>query len=365
MIYVPLLKTRQQELSVSKKMNYCFSENIIPLFEILTDKYETKYKIDPITHSVIVEQKGKRKMRIKEVPTDSDIITLDFINGLLGDKKAFIDYFRFTIEKYGKNININKTDLAWKLSRDSELYKNRIEEISKYSNLIPTVSIKQGFDFKKSELEEFLVKLQSENEIIALRITEEWLEKYRGIIKNILRYTDYLLFDIGEQNPNSKIMELEEVMELEISAKKILLNSPRKSDVRNGAYEEFGITELIDNSVREIYSEYGFQGIGDYCGLKDTLPSANEGSNGTGAALALLYHYEENGFYSFLNPDTSQGMSGYNKIIPIVLSKKDIFDLAHNCPAIQKIEKMNKSGNWSTWHNITITRYIHQIYSHI
>lgn len=364
MIYVPILKTRREEMNVSKKLNYCFSDKIIPLFEILNDQYEIKYKIDPVTQKYILEQKGKRKMRIKELPTDADIITLDSINRLMQNKKAFIDYFRFTIKKYGKNIDISKTELAWKLSRDSDLYKNRIKDISKYKNLIPIVSVKPEFVFGKNELEELLIELQDKNESIGLRITEEFLEEYNMLINNILRGTDYLLFDIGEQNPTSKIMEFEEVMELESSAKKILLNSPRKAKIRNGEYEVLGITALIDNSAKDEFSKYGFNGFGDYGGLKDTLPT-NDGSNGTGAALALLYNYKDNAFYSFLNPDTSQGVSGYNKIIPVILKKKVFFDPSNNCPAIQKIEELNKSGNWSTWHNINITRYIHQMYSNI
>lgn len=364
MIYVPMLKTRRQELSVSREMNNYFSDNMIPLFEILSDKYETKYKIDPTTHSFIYELKGKRKMRVKEIHTDSDIITLDFINELINKKKAFIDYFRFSIQKYGKNIDIKRTDLAWKLSKDSILYKKRLKEVSKYSNLIPVVSIKPEFTFGKNELEKFLLELQSENEIIGLRITEEYLEQYSELIKNILRCKDFLLFDIGEQNPTSKIMELEEITKLEINAKTILLNSPRKASVRNGEYEKYGSTVLIDNSARDMFCDYGFKGFGDYCGLKDTLPSNNE-SNGTGAALALLYQYKKNEFISFLNPDTSQGMSGYYKLIPLILSKKDILDPLNNCPAIRKIETLKGSGNWSTWHNITITRYIHQVYSNL
>lgn len=364
MIYVPMLKTRREELSVSEEFNNCFSDDIIPLFEILSDKYKTKYKTDPKTHSFIYELKGKRKMRIKEIPTYSDIITLDYINELISKKKAFIDYFRFTIEKYGKNIDIKRTDLAWKLSNDSTLYKNRIREVSKYSNLIPVISIKPGFVFGKNELEKFLLELQSKNEAIGIRITEEYLEQYSELIKDTLRCTDFLLFDIGEQNPTSKMMELEEVMELEVSAKTILINSPRKAKVRNGEYEKYGITELIDNSAREIFSNYGFEGFGDYCGLKDTLPS-NDESNGTGAALALLYQYKENGFFSFLNQDTSEGMSGYYNIIPVILSEKNILDPLNNCPAISKIENLKGSGNWSTWHNITITRYIYQMYSNM
>lgn len=364
MIYVPVLKTRKQEISVSKKLNYCYSDNIIPLFEILNDQYETKYKIDTVTQDYILVQKGKRKSRIKEDPTDADIITLDFINDLMQNKKAFIDYFRFTIEKYGKNIDINKTKLAWKLSRDSDLYKNRIRDISKYKNLIPTVSIKPGFVFGKNDLEKLLIELQGENESIGLRITEEFLEVYSMIIKDVLRSTDYLLFDIGEQNPTSKIMELEEVIQLESGAIKILLNSPRKANIKNGEYEELGITSLIVNSAIKEFNEYGFEGFGDYCGLKDTLPAIG-GSNGIGAAHALIYNYKDNAFYSFMNPDTSQGVSGYYKIIPVILSYKDFLDPLNNCPAIRKIEELKTSGNWSSWHNISITRYIHQMYSNI
>lgn len=365
MIYVPILKTRREEINVSEELNNCFSDNIIPLFEVLNDRYKTQYKIDPETQDYIRVQKGNRRIRLKEIPTDADIITLDFIYGLMHNKKAFIDYFRFTIEKYGKNIDINKTELAWRLSRDSSIYKSRMREVSKYKNLIPTISVKSGLFFGKNELENFLIELKGENESIGLRITEEFLEDYNVIIKNTLRDTDYLLLDIGEQNPSSKIMELEEVMELDSSAVKILLNSPRKAKVNNGEYEESGLTALIDNSAKEEFSEFGFDGFGDYCGLKDTLPRINEGSNGTGAALTLLYSYKENAFYSFLNPDTSKGMSGYYEIIPVILSKKKVLDPLNNCPAIQKIEKLKKSGNWSTWHNINITRYIHQMYSNI
>lgn len=364
MIYVPILKTRREEMNVSEKLNYCFSDKIIPLFEVLNDRYKTTYKIDPETQDYIHIRKGKRNMRIKEHPTEADIITLNFINDLMRNEKAFVDYFRFTIERYGKNIDISKTELAWKLSRDRNLYKNRVKDISRYENLIPVVSIKPGFSFGKKELEELLIELKDANESIGLRITEEYLKEYSILIKSALRVTDFLLFDIGEQNPTSKIMEMEEVMELECEAKKILLNSPRKADLKNGEYEKMGFTALIDNSAREVFDEYGFEGFGDYCGLKDALP-ANDGSNGTGAALALLYSYTQNAFYSFLNPDTSKGMSGYHEIIPLILSKKEFLDPLNSCPAMNKIKELETSGNWSTWHNVNITRYIHQMYCNI
>lgn len=364
MIFVPILKTKSEELSVIKSMNKCLSENFIPLFEILNDKFETRYRVDPITKEFVYEQGNKVKKRIKEEHTDDDVITLNYINELINGKRAFIDYFRFTIEKYGKNVDINKTMLAWKLSNNESMYKQYINEISVFNNLIPVVSIKSGFDMRKSDLHDLLLQLQSDNDSVALRITEEWLETYDLIVKNVLRETDFLLFDIGEQNPRSKIMELEEVMECGTKAKVILLNSPRKADKNNTEYENREITNLIDNCAREEYKNYNFKGFGDYCGLKDNLPLTNK-SNGTGAALALLYDFNDNGFYSYVNIDTSQGMAGYYKIIPIILKDKAVLDPDNTCPAISKIEELNSSGNWRTWHNINMTRYMNQLYTNL
>ena len=46
MIYVPMLKTRLEELRVTKEMEYCFSDKIVPLFEIINELYKTTYQKD-------------------------------------------------------------------------------------------------------------------------------------------------------------------------------------------------------------------------------------------------------------------------------------------------------------------------------
>lgn len=366
MIYLPMFKNRRAEMGVLKNMNACLSDKIIPLIEILADRYEIKYKVDPITNDFVYEQRGKARRRIKEETTDENIITLETINALLKGKRVFIDYFRFNIKKYGNKININDVTLAWKLSNDQVLYKKRIKDISRFPNMIPVVSVKDGFDMSTTELKNFLQGLQKENDIMALRITEEWLKKYEVVLKSVLRTTDYLLFDIGEQNPATKFMEMEGLIELEISAKVILLNSPRKAALKNGEYDIHGATELINNCAREKITEYDFEGFGDYCGLKDTLPSA--GGNGTGAALALLYDYDINMFYSYRNPDTSLGIKGYKKLIPIIVTDKPILDKVEDCPVfkiIEEMQKLKKTGHWSTWHSINAMRYIHQVHKNI
>jgi len=367
MIYVPMLKNRKEEKNVIKSMKECFSDKIIPLIEILVDKYEEKFKINPITNEFIYEQRGKQRRRVKEKPTDKDIVTLEAISKLLPNKQVFVDYFRFNSKRYGGNkIDINKVSLAWRLTNDEVLYKNRLKDIARFPNIIPVVSIKDGFDMKKADLKVFFEELQQTNNSVALRITEEWIKKYKDIIQTVLRNSDYLLFDISEQNPEVKFMEIEEIIELESKAKIVLINSPRKAALKNGEYETRGITEHINNCAREKAKEYRLYGYGDYCGLKDTLPTIG-GSNGTGAALALLYDYNKNSFYSYMEPDTSQGVSGYKKLIPIILADRVILD-SNGCPVFNMIESMEKdhvSGNWSTWHGINARRYIHQVYKNI
>lgn len=363
MIYVPMLKTRAEELSVAEELSFCFSDNIIPLFEVIVDYFKYEFKKDPVTNDYVYVQKLRRRMREK-VPTE--LITLKLINELVDNKEAFIDYFRYSTNKYGKRVKVAGVSLAFKLSRDEALYKERVKEVSKYKNLIPVVSIKSEFEMSNKDLEKLLGEFIRENDSVGFRITDEFTERYGSLIKNMLRDSDYLLFDIGEQIPSSKVMEFKEIAKLKTRAKIILLNSPRLLSNSNGVYEESGTTALIDNSSVKKYSEYGFDGVGDYCGLKDSLPEG--GGNGKGAALALIYRHTENLFYSFLNPDTNLGVAGYYKIIPEILKMKSFFDSSNDCPAMGKIDSLSsrgKCGNWRVWNNITITRYIHQIYRKI
>jgi hypothetical protein len=226
--------------------------------------------------------------------------------------------------------------------------------------MIPVVSIKPELEITKSELTIFLDELKSKFQYVALRITEEWIGVYEEIIKN-LRKEDYLLFDVEEQSPELKFMEIEELVDLNAKCKIVLLNSPRKYSIKNGEYPIHDETDLIDNCAREVADNNNLYGYGDYCGLKDSMPM-NNGSNGMGAALALLFDYEKNVFYSFCNRDTSLGMRGYRMLIPLIMTDEFILNPLYDCPGYEKIHGMEGNGNWNTWHYINATRYIFQTY---
>ncbi len=363
MIYIPMLKTREEELRVIQNIKGCFSDKIIPLIEVISEKYKVVYETDK-NGELIRQKQGNRMVKVKCKPTEQDIITLPFINELVDNKKVFIDYFRFSLNKYGRNINLNSAELAYNLNNNYELYKEKVLSITEYKNMIPIISVKPEFDIPKSELMVFLGQLQSKTEQVGLRITEEWIDKYEDIIKKCLRESDFLLFDVEEQNPEVKFMEIEMLLEYQPKCNVILLNSPRKLSIKNGEYPERGTTDLINNCARDIAGEFQLYGYGDYCGLKDTMP-LKKGSNGMGAALALLYDYDSNEFYSYCNHDTSLGTRGYRILIPLIKADEMMLNRDADCPGYEKINGLSGSGNWNTWHHINALRYIYQVYKNM
>lgn len=358
MIYIPMLKTRDEELRILRTMKEHYSDKIIPLIEVISEKYQVRYKTDE--NGEFIKEKHKTQYRkVKCPPTEQDIITLQSLNEIVEGRKLFIDYFRFSLDKYGRNIKFESAELAFNLNNDYQLYKQKVLAVSQYRNMIPIISVKPGFDIPKNELKNFVNQLQEKTEQMALRITEEWIDEYKDVICELLRCDDFLLFDIEEQNPESKFMELEELNDIGATCKIVLLNSPRKASIKNGEYPEHGKTDLIDNCARNIAHDYNLTGYGDYCGLRDVMPLNNK-SNGTGAALALLYDFKDNVFHSYCNHDTSLGMRGYLDVIPVIMDDEVILNRDGDCPGYIKIKQIPTTGSWTTWHHINAIRYIHQ-----
>lgn len=358
MIYVPMLKTRDEELRVFKAMRECYSEKIIPLIEVISEQYQVRYETDE--NGEFIKKKSKsRYLRVKCKPTEGDIITLQKLNEMCENRRIFIDYFRFSLKKYGKNIKFPSAELAFNLSNNYEYYKEKVLAVTQHNNMIPVISVKPEFEIPKSELGSFVSQLQINSEQMALRITEEWISTYKDIICNLLRESDYLLFDIEEQNPETKFMEINQLKEFKAKCRIILLNSPRKSSIKNGEYPKHGKTDLINNCARDITTIHELMGYGDYCGLKDAMP-LNTGPTTTGAALALFYDFSENVFYSYCNHDTSLGMKGYIDIIPLIKDDEAMLNSDGDCPGYMKMNQIPNTGTWNTWHHINAIRYIHQ-----
>ena len=287
-MYVPILKARRTEMRIIRDLSFCFSEKIVPLVEIINEK--------------------------------TDLIKIiDSIEG----KKFFVDCFRISIEKYGSKFDPSSVILSMSISRNEDEYINSLKELLVYDNVIPVISIKDKFVMDELTLEKLYNELSLNDKSVALRITPAYIEKYRNILENTLKPKDYLLFDIEETNVLSREIELDELSDMTIQAKKILINSPRERRLTNGEFEDNEYSTLIDNSVVSEYLNKGFYGFGDYCGYKDALPRKN-GSKGEGAAIALIYNYNQNAFLSFVEKNTKLGVVGYHKVVHEILRQKRI-----------------------------------------
>lgn len=365
MIYVPMLKIRQQEKNIIKEINHCFNENIIPLFEIVKEEYIKRYKKDPITGEFLYQRSknDKKREKIPEEPTVEDIYTLEYLNEIIKGKKAFIDYFRFVAKNYGGNkVEIQKVALSNELNNNTALYKEKLLEISNYKNFIPVISLKPGYFLSVEDIISLIKKIKnSSNSSVALRLTDNYFTSYKSIIEKVLTENDYLLFDIGEQPILSKTEEIELLSDSLISAKIIVTNSPRRRSYNNGDFPENGYVKFIDNSAMDVVKKYNLDGFSDYCGYKDVLPLRG-GSNGKGSALIVFFDYKKNQFYSLCEHDTSYGVGGYIRLKKEILEKKTHFDPTDKCIGYKKILKMKKQGSWKDWNNVCIRRYISEIY---
>lgn len=331
------------------------------MIEVISREYEMQFKTNPQTGEYILEPHGSRMWRAKEPVRE---ITFENIERMLNGKRAFIDVFRFSEKIYGSKVNIEAADLSWEVSNHSDSYKKHLRRLAMYESLIPVISVKKEFEFSETELKALVAEVKEQNGVLALRLTEEYLELCRSSIESILDERDYILFDIGEQRPDTKFLEIEDVLEMDTDAQCILLNSPRKRSVSNGAYPEADITDLICDNAREVAQMKQMAGYGDYCGLKDVMPEI-KGGNGSGCALALMYQFEEQGFYAFSNHNTELGPRGYPEIIDRIMDMEEVLDADADCPAFRRIGELPGGGTYATWNSITAIRTIYQVYKYL
>lgn len=368
MLYIPMFKGRQYEHKVMGDTAQYFSESMVPLIEILKDHYRpTDFATDPKTGEYLRRGRGKQLRRYRTKPTESDRDTLQYYSGLVSSKKAFIDYFRFTTDLYGRQLKASALELSVKINQNENLYVERLLEIQHYPTLIPVLSIKKGFFPQVYKVTNLVERLQDSNTQIAVRFDDVAFEAFLFEICPVLRDEDYIMYDISEQNVSSKRMELDEFNKVQTSAHKIILNSPRKRNVNNGDYENRMYTSLIDNSARNVREEYSnIIGFGDYCGMKDALPINAKITRGS--ALALFYQYKANRFMAYVNSNSSEGIRGYINIIPQILEDTHILDPSDTCPVLNEVRVLafsNSLGGWGNWNKFNMIRYLTQMYENM
>lgn len=341
-MYMLAMKNRTSELKALDLLckNGVIGEGFMPLVE------------------VIRLEKGDGDWSSAQLSCDK---TLEKLNNLLPRHRVFVDFYRCDLSRF-KRLDGAKCALVFRWNNDLELYSSCLRQAAAFANIVPVVAIKEGVSkLSPEELESLVSEVKSIQGSPRVAVRIEDYEGYDEVLKKVLSPDDFLIYDINETPLPSKIEEIDELESLGIEAKKILLCSPRRRTIKNSTYIDGA---FIDNSHIQSYSDYGFDAVGDYAGLKDDLPGAGGGAKG--CALALLYEGAGNSFRTFVNPDSSLGTRGFRSVVGDILGRRaELEGRVGECLALKMISERatgDHFGNWQTWITYTVVRYVQQLY---
>ena len=371
MARVLMLKNRKNELRAMSKIleENLFPDSLIPLIEIIREEKEYDKKIDPATGEFVTERRklrngAARKYKVDDLSTERDV-TLQNISELFKNRIVLVEYFRCNLNLY-KGYDPEGNTLIIELNLNLNKYREKSVQIAQYDNLIPVIAIKNKIDkLKPDDLIALVEQIRTLNPLkpIAIRIDE--IDGYERSLQQVLTSKDYLLFDISEQSIRSKEVEYEELANLKIAAKPILICSPRKRDVEIKDYEHRSYTGLIDNSGISAFGDYGFVGYGDYGGLSDKLPTKGFANRDyPGRALALIYSGQKRAFKSYVCDDVTLGQAGYRQLMDPILQDRDELDPSKNCIVYRELDsKIKRKANctYQDWKQYTLMRYVQEI----
>jgi hypothetical protein len=339
-MYVPVLKNRQYENKFLRENKLLFYSEVSPLIEIISLKVGKK-------------RYGEVAELIKMY---DDALTCNF----------FIDFFVFGPDEY-KEFDPNQVIFSLGIREETNYeYFDLLKIVAKSKNGVPVISLKTARTFLKNIqlLKIQISDLQKQCRSIAIRLESKVFDDYFDFIHPLLRKNDFLFYDINEEEIQSKYFDIRKMKSVKKDYKLLVQFSSRPRKIKNGSYPDGEFTKLIDNSLRENYQEYGFDGFSDYAGLKNVLPT--NGGNGRGAALGLFYVNEKNSFFSIKNKNVDLGVKGHSYVIDQALNKYNLLlNPQNDCPCFDFIANELKikgaSGSWGQWKYITVLRYISQI----
>lgn len=365
-MYVIAMKNRPNELSAMKELQSTglLRSDMLPLVEVIHEKYEYDKLRNPITGEYVTEKRRcndgvVRNYKINDPDSKRDV-TLDAICELFPGRTVLVDYFRFEHGKY--TYDPSKVELVLRLNRNIELYREKVKAIGAYPGLVPVITVKQSMDdvMSADQVLSLVQEIRGANPSRRIAIRIDDIEGYEKVLREVLHHDDYLIYDFNEQPIRSKPIECRDLAALGLTAHTVALCSPRRRDASGKDYPDGEIAYLIDNSHLDLYRQYGFSDVGDYGGIRDSLPS--EGTY-RGRALALMYMGATNSFKSFVNDDVDLGQRGYPDVVARILADEDFADDSE-CLVLKAIAAKLQSGkgfSYGEWVKYTLMRYIQQL----
>ncbi len=267
--YVPVFRSRQQELLVLK--NFDFKDKMYPLVEII-----------------------KEKDRSNNARPVQDI-WLEYIIALKSEK-VFIDlptYIRDNPSMQDEVLTFNRTTLS-NLQRRISFFNQFISQSAK---VIPVVSTLYFKTREENSLTNQVKELRKNFPVIAIRTFTNSLEKDLPEIKNLLTTEDILIYDMDTVQPLNPFVkkQMSEIASLK-GIYKVAIRSAINIEIQNIKLDHEEVVAEADNSLLDIFqSILKVDAFGDYAGVKkDELTSG-----GTISPGFLLFDPIENLFYGY------------------------------------------------------------------
>lgn len=338
LIYVPVFRARQQEIIVLKKTN--FAAHSFPLIEIIKEK----------------DRKNNKRSSFE--------IYADLIENTDAEK-IFID-----LPTYLKLTNSTNNEVVAFRRSVSEDIDARIKFLNQFqgnNKVIPVISslVQSTGDLDTIKLQYEQLKDAFPN--IAFRTFHNTFDREIKKIQECLNAdTDILFYDLDSIPITSPLLRVHRTKLNSIhAAKKVLIRSALNSDIQNVSLEHGEVVADADNSLIELYSNYGFNAFGDYVGIKkDDLTSG-----GTISPGFIIFDPQENWYYGYKGARKSLDEFEV-RIVPSVLGSGFIKNLRQNYPpyynnnagiqTLQNIADFNESGkSQAKFKKIAMEHYLH------
>lgn len=369
-MYVIAMKNRSCEIAAMKQLQEhgYLRPDMMPLVEIIKETHKCDDLVDPETGAPIKRKQRcndgvVRSYRITDQSTERDV-TLQIVSDLFSARDVLVDYFRCDLGKY--HYDAGKIELVLRLNRDLNLYCGKVLGIAAYPHLIPVIAVKQSMDdvLSPEQVVSLANDLRRDNpsQRIALRFDD--IDGYENVAKQVLHEEDCLIYDFNEQPIRSKPVECRRLKNLNLPAQTVALCSPRRRELTGKDFKDCKdgeVTNLIDNAHLDVYRNYGFDGVGDYGGLRDNLP--DRGAN-KGRALAIMYDGKVNGFKIYVKDDYDLGPNGFWDVVEHMLADTELAQ-DDTCLALaaitDKYRRHEKGYAFAEWIKYTFVRYIQQL----
>jgi hypothetical protein len=317
-----------------------FSNKLLPLIEIVTEKPTSNSKSDSIAQL------------LKDIEDTNTSIILDipmYIKIKNRTTKTVRDYLTPVLAEPKKRIEI--------------LTDPRLVESEK---VIPTITYNPNSPYPDGYLVHQEKHLRNYYKHIAFRIYPNHFVDSISEINSIIRQDDIIILDIDESSHshpvNRKLYKQVHDLSKQNGSTSVLIRSAIPRDLTNVDLDHGNIIQEADNSLLTDYYALGFNAFGDYCGVKkDEL---TEG--GTISPGYIMYSWKDNSFYGFKGV-LNQAATFETIVVPSVTSSGvwNEYSQTHQmncfgCNTIENIKQNKKRGkSQPEWKGFACGHYLY------